>query len=337
MNLSNKEILNCLRKNDEANNNRLFRRADQVREQKVGNVVYLRAIIEFSNYCRRNCFYCGLRRGNQKLQRYRMAEEEIVTAAKLVWQMGYQTIVMQSGEDTFFDQAKITKLIERIKKETNLTITLSLGERSKEEYADWRKAGADRYLLRHETANPDLYQKLHPDSSYLHRLHCLQWLGELGYEVGAGFMVGLPSQTDADIVMDLNLLKQLGVKMAGIGPFIPHKDTPLALEKGGDLISALKAVALTRIILPDINIPATTALGALHSGGRELALECGANVIMPNGTPQAFRQFYQLYPGKICLNEEPADCVQCIDTKVKNINRTTDLVKVEVKVGDYGR
>jgi len=330
LNLSNKEILDYLKRADETSDRALHSRADQVRQQKVGNVVYLRAIIEFSNYCRKNCLYCGLRKDNQKLQRYRMSEEETVRTAKHAWKMGYQTIVMQSGEDPFFDQTKVTKIIEKIKKETNLAITLSLGERSKEDYTAWKKAGADRYLLRHETANPELYQKLHPDSSYLHRLQCLEWLRELDYEVGAGFMVGLPGQTEEDLVMDLNLLKQLDVKMAGIGPFIPHKDTPLALEKGGNLNLALRVIALTRLILPEINIPATTALGALHSEGRELALKCGANVIMPNGTPQIYRQFYQLYPGKICLNEEPADCVTCIDNKVKNLGRTTD-----VKVGDY--
>ncbi|MBS4026356.1 MAG: [FeFe] hydrogenase H-cluster radical SAM maturase HydE [Clostridia bacterium] len=325
MKLTDGEILVYLRSNDQAEVQGLFSRADQLRHKQMGKIVYLRGIIEFSNYCRKNCSYCGLRRGNKKLKRYRMTGEEILAAALQARQLGYQTVVLQSGEDPDYSGKMVAGLIREIVR-TGLTVTLSLGERSKEDYALWREAGAKRYLLRHETANPTLYQRLHPDADYCRRLACLSWLKELGYQVGAGSMVGLPGQQLEDLLADLRLLEQFDVEMAGIGPFIPHPDTPLAGEIGGTLVDTLKMVALTRLVMPGINIPATTALGSLHQRGREMGLECGANVIMPNATPAQHRLLYQLYPDKICLDESPDICRHCIEQKIIDLNRETDLV-----------
>jgi biotin synthase len=322
--LTDGEVLAYLRSNDQAEVQGLFNRADQLRHAQLGKVVYLRGIIEFSNYCRKNCTYCGLRRGNKKLKRYRMTSAEILAAAHQAHLLGYQTVVLQSGEDPYYSGKKVAGLIREIVG-TGLTVTLSLGERSKEDYAAWREAGAKRYLLRHETANLVLYQRLHPDGDYNERLKCLSWLKELGYEVGAGSMVGLPGQQPEDLLADLRLLEQVDVEMAGIGPFIPHPDTPLAGEKGGTLSDTLKMLALTRLVMPGINIPATTALGSLHPRGREMGLECGANVIMPNATPGQYRLLYQLYPDKICLDESPDICRHCIEQKILDLNRETDL------------
>jgi biotin synthase len=313
-----------LHSNDQGEMRNLFNRADQLRHEQLGKVVYLRGIIEFSNYCRKNCTYCGLRSGNKKLKRYRMTSEEILAAAHQARQLGYQTVVLQSGEDPHYSREMVAGLIKEIVR-TGLTVTLSLGERPKDDYAAWRESGAKRYLLRQETANPVLYQELHPDADYNQRIQCLRWLKELGYEVGAGSMVGLPGQKPEDLLADLKLITELEVEMAGIGPFIPHPDTPLAGATGGTLADTLKMLALARIVMPGINIPATTALGSLHHRGREIGLECGANVIMPNATPKQYRLLYQLYPEKICLDENPLDCRFCIEQKILSLNRETDL------------
>ena len=289
------EILALLEMKDPSS---LFQKADQIRKQFVGDGVYLRALIEFSNYCKNDCLYCGIRGSNAKAVRYRMTPDEIVFTARQAVQAGYKTVVLQSGEDLWFDADKMSDIIRRIK-ELDVAVTLSLGEKTREEYAAYRKAGADRYLLRIETTDKSLYEKLDPHMSWDNRVRCLEDLKELGYEVGSGSLVGLPGQTLESLAEDLLFFKSLPVDMAGIGPFIPHPDTPLALEKAeGHLELSLKIMAIMRLMLPDINIPATTAMETLHPQGRLLALQSGANVIMPNVTAENFCRNYELYPGK---------------------------------------
>ena len=305
----------------EIKKDKLYALADSIRAREKGDDVYLRGIIEFSNYCSRNCLYCGLRRDNQKLARYRMSPEDIVKRAFDIAALGIKTVVLQSGEDPYYRLKELTGVVSRIK-EFGVYVTLSIGELSTQAYRELKKAGADRYLLRHETANKELYAKLHPDGSFENRVRCLYVLKDLGYEVGAGNMVGLPGQTDDMLWEDLLFMEKLQPEMVGIGPFIPHPETPLAGAKAGTLEETLTQIALTRIILPQANIPATTALGTIHPEGRELGLKVGANVVMPNMTPQPYRPLYQLYPGKICVSEAPDTCLPCLRRRIESIGRT---------------
>ncbi|NLM45839.1 MAG: [FeFe] hydrogenase H-cluster radical SAM maturase HydE [Firmicutes bacterium] len=302
--LSKEEIIAVLLC-ESSHNDVLFRAADLVRKRHVGDAVHLRGIIEFSNYCRRHCSYCGLRCANKDLQRYRMTPDAIYQAALDAAALGYRTIVLQSGEDLFFDADTVAALVRRLKK-LGVAVTLSLGERTYEEYRLWRKAGADRYLLKHETADPVLYQKLHPDANQAGRLDCLSWLRELGYQVGSGCMVGLPGQTAEMLAADLLLLKELDVEMAGIGPFIPHPSTPLAEAAAGTAEMTLRMVALARLLLPLAHLPATTALATIDGYGRTKALSCGANVVMLNVTPLEYRSMYEIYPNKNRADSTPA-------------------------------
>ena len=299
----------------------LYRRADDVRREAVGDAVHLRGLIEFSNICRNDCLYCGIRRGNRQVQRYRMTDEELVETAKRAAALGFQTIVLQSGEDMHFDQARMCHIIEQIKR-LDVALTLSVGERDYEDYKAFRDAGADRYLMRIETTDRDLYNRLNPGMSWERRHECLLMIRDLGYELGSGIMVGLPGQTVESIADDLLYLKDIGIDMAGIGPFIPHPETPLAGEAGGTLEQALRTMAIMRILMPDINIPATTAMESLHPQGRIMALQAGANVVMPNVTEGEYRRLYELYPGKICVNDTPAHCRSCIGLKIRSIGRT---------------
>lgn len=299
----------------------LYRRADDVRREAVGDDVHLRGLIEFSNICRNDCLYCGIRRGNRQVQRYRMTDDELVETAKRAVALGFQTIVLQSGEDMHFDQARMCRIIEQIKR-MDVALTLSVGERDYEDFKAFRDAGADRYLMRIETTDRDLYHRLNPGMSWERRHECLLMIRELGYELGSGIMVGLPGQTVESIADDLLYLKDIGIDMAGIGPFIPHPETPLAGEAGGTLEQALRTMAIMRILMPDINIPATTAMESLHPQGRIMALQAGANVVMPNVTEGEYRRLYELYPGKICVNDTPAHCRSCIGLKIKSIGRT---------------
>lgn len=299
----------------------LYRRADGVRREAVGDAVHLRGLIEFSNICRNDCLYCGIRRSNRQVQRYRMTDEELVETAKRAAALGFQTIVLQSGEDMHFDQARMCHIIEQIKR-LDVALTLSVGERGYEDYKAFRDAGADRYLMRIETTDRDLYNRLNPGMSWERRHECLLMIRELGYELGSGIMVGLPGQTVESIADDLLYLKDIGIDMAGIGPFIPHPETPLAGEAGGTLEQALRTMAIMRILMPDINIPATTAMESLHPQGRIMALQAGANVVMPNVTEGEYRRLYELYPGKICVNDTPAHCRSCIGLKIRSIGRT---------------
>ena len=299
----------------------LFAAADEVRQKFVGDEVHLRGLIEFSNICKNNCLYCGLRRDNLKLKRYRMSPEEIVAlATHAVKDFGFKTIVMQSGEDLWFTPERLKPILAEIKK-LDVAITLSIGEKSFEEYKAYKNAGADRYLIRIETTDKDLYHRLDPGMNWDERKECLVNLGKLGYEVGSGIMVGLPEQTIESIADDLLFLQDMEIDMAGIGPFIPHPDTPLKDEKGRAFELSLRTMAIMRLLLPDINIPATTAMETLHPEGRIMALQCGANVIMPNVTEGEYRRLYELYPGKAALNETPLHTQTSIGARIEAIGR----------------
>lgn len=318
MNLDKKEIIRLL--SDEENQSALFEQADKVRKQYVGDEVHLRGLIEFSNICRNNCLYCGIRSGNKEAQRYRMEPEEIIATAKQAANMGLKTVVMQSGEDMYYNTDRMCHIISEIKK-FDVAITLSIGERSYEEYKAFREAGADRYLMRIETTDKDLYHKLDPNMSWQNRYDCLMMIKELGYELGSGIMVGLPNQSVESIAEDLIFLKDIEVDMSGIGPFIPHPQTPLSKEQGGSLNLALRTMAVMRLLLPDINIPATTAMETLHPQGRIMALQAGANVVMPNVNSGEYRKLYQLYPGKNNADVATVHAQSDIGQKISSIGR----------------
>ncbi len=299
----------------------LTQQADLLRAEVCGDEVHRRGLIEFSNYCGRDCHYCGLRKENKKIPRYRMTPEEIIDCAKNAKALGYGSVVLQSGEDGAFKIETLCEIVRAIKQETQLAITLSLGEKSFEDYKKLKESGADRYLLRFETSNAELFQKLRPGTTLAHRLECLEWLRELKYQVGSGCMVGIPGQTLQDLADDLLLMKKLDLDMVGVGPFIPHPETPLKDTEQGNLELVLRFVALVRLVTQNTHIPATTALGSIHPFGRERALQGGANVIMPNVTPQKYRKFYEIYPNKICITEKPSDCAGCVGSMVHSLGR----------------
>lgn len=313
------EILNWLTPdNDPAE---LFALADKVRREEVGDGVHLRGLIEFSNYCRRRCYYCGIRAGSPGVRRYRLTPEEILSCARTAVKLNYKTVVMQSGEDPYLSCRSLTGIVEKVKKETGLAVTLSVGEHSREEYKALRAAGADRFLLRFETSDRKLFSMLKPDSDYDNRFRCLAWLKEAGFQVGSGVMCGLPGQSRESMADDILLFKQLGLDMVGIGPFIASPATPMAGAVSGTLDLALRMVALTRVVTRNTHIPATTAMGSIDPQGRQKALRCGANVLMPNISPTEHRPDYQLYPGKICTNEAPEQCAGCVDAMLKSLGR----------------
>ena len=302
-------------------NEALYAAADRVRRQFVGDAVHLRALIEFSSYCARSCFYCGLRKDNRNQVRYRLTETQILEFAKKAKQYGYRTVVLQSGEDAYYTDERMARIISAIKK-LELAVTISIGEKSRESYACYRAAGADRYLLRIETTDEALYQTLHPGMSLDNRKRCLADLRNLVYEVGTGGIIGLPGQTPESIARDILFYQEIDADMIGVGPFIAHADTPLRKAANGTFEMSRKVLAILRLLLPDSNIPATTALESLHPNGRLIALTSGANVVMPNATEGAYRQWYQLYPGKICLDDTPGQCWNCMSGKVASIGRT---------------
>ena len=319
-NLTKDELVFLLNSNEQIAKD-LLKAADEVRKRFVGDEVHLRGLIEFSNICKNNCLYCGIRKDNRNATRYRMQPDEIISLAEQAKKYGFKTIVMQSGEDLFFTTERMCYIISNIKK-LDMAITLSIGEKSFEEYQAYKEAGADRYLLRIETTDKELYHRLDPGMSWENRKRCLEDLAVLGYEVGSGSMVGLPNQTISSIADDILFFKEMNIDMAGIGPFIPHKDTPLANATGRAFALSLKTMALTRLLLPDINIPATTAMEALDPNGRIIALQSGANVIMPNVTGCEYKKFYELYPGKTDINETPLHCKTDIGIKINAIGRT---------------
>ena len=300
----------------------LYQAANTVRETHVGSAVHLRGLIEFSNYCRRDCAYCGVRRSNHDIERYRLQPDDIVTIAAAAEGLGYHSVVLQSGEDLWYTCDRMVDVIQRIKATTALAITLSAGERDTATYRAWRDAGADRYLLRIETTDPSLFAELHPDDDLEERKACLYALRDLGYQLGSGVMVGLPGQTAMTLAQDVIWLHQLGAEMIGVGPFIPHPNTPLKDARGGTVEQTLRLVAVLRLVFPDAHLPATTAMGSLHPQGRERALEAGANVMMPNVTPTDVRPKYEIYPGKICLGDDAGHCRGCITGRIHALGRT---------------
>ena len=275
-----------------------------------GNKVYIRGIIEFSNYCRKSCEYCGINKSNKKVKRYRMTLEEIIEAAVYMKKCGAMTVVLQSGEDQGYDKT-VLEAVKVIHNDLDMAITLSVGEREPEVYRKFYKAGADRYLLRIETTDPLLFKRLHTDDNLIYRKNCLKVLKKIGYEVGTGIMVGLPGQSVESIADDLMYFKELNPAMVGIGPFLAHQDTSLRNHKNTDIFLTLKTLALIRLILPKSNLPATTAMGTIVADGRQQALKIGANVIMPNFTPSKYRDSYKLYDNKICISEEYGKCASC--------------------------
>lgn len=322
--LDREEIIKILE--DDNCNEELFNAADRVRKKYVGDEVHLRGLIEFSNICKRNCLYCGLRASNKNVKRYRLSPDEIIDLAKKAISYGYKTIVMQSGEDDFYTVDKMKYIISNIKK-LDVAITVSVGEKTFEEYKAYREAGADRYLIRIETTDKALYENMDPGMSHEERKRCLNDIKELGYEVGTGCLVGLPNQTLDSLADDILFFKELGADMIGIGPFIPNEDTPLKDEKGGEFTTSLKVMAITRLLMPDVNIPATTAMESLNKNGRIIALKSGANVVMPNVTEGEYRKLYALYPGKICTGDTPAHCRGCITGKITSIGRVVSDTK----------
>lgn len=284
--LNRDDIISLLALEDEEKLGVLYSLADHYRQKYVGDDVHPRGLIEFSNYCRKYCLYCGIRRGNQNAGRYRMTPDEILDNVKVAEKLGYRTVVLQSGEDLYYTADKLVCLVSKIKQLSDVAVTLSIGERPYEEYLRMYEAGADRFSIRFETSNRELYQKLHPDSNYDDRMNALKWLKEIGYQVGSGVMTGLPGQTLEDLADDILTFRDLELDMVGVGPYICHEDTPLAGNPNGTVEMTYKVVALTRIVTRYANIPATTALATLRQAdGRETALQLGANVLMPNVTP----------------------------------------------------
>lgn len=317
--MNKQEIIDIL--SDDSKNEWLFSEADRVRRENVGDKVHLRGLVEFSNICSRQCKYCGLRSNNKKIERYRMLKNEIIESVDLASKLGYKTIVLQSGEDSYYDCDKLCEIIREIKK-YDVALTLSIGEKTYDEYNAYKKAGADRYLLRIETTDEKLYKNMHPNASFENRKQCLYNLKKIGFETGTGCLVGLPNQTIESLANDILFFKELNADMVGIGPFIPHPDTPLKNLNMGNFTLALKVMALTRLNLININIPATTAMETIHPNGRLVALQSGANVVMPNVTGKNYRKKYEIYPNKACVNEDATKCRKCIEAKIKTINRT---------------
>jgi biotin synthase len=333
--LDKDELLGWLRETNTERLAELWRRADETRRSSVGDAVHLRGLVEISNHCARQCGYCGLRAGNSSLCRYRMDADEIFFAALQAVKFGYGTLVLQAGEDYEITADWMSGVIRQIKAETPLAVTLSLGERTDDELAAWREAGANRYLLRFETSDRNLFEAIHPPlgSRKCDRIAILRRLRELGFEVGSGIMVGIPGQTYESVADDIALFRELDLDMIGIGPFIPHPATPLGngskipLAVNGEQVPntelmVYKSVVLTRLVRPDANIPATTALATINKkNGRELGLQRGANVFMPNLTPLKYRRLYEIYPDKACIEETGNACNACQASRIKMIGR----------------
>lgn len=299
----------------------LFQRARETSKRYFGNKVYTRGLIEFTNYCKNDCYYCGIRKSNTQCHRYRLTKADILNCCHMGHELGFRTFVLQGGEDFFYKDDDICDIVSSIKEaHPDCAVTLSIGEKSYDSYLAYFKAGANRYLLRHETANQAHYEKLHPSyQSFDNRKRCLYDLKSIGYQVGAGFMVGSPYQTLDCLVEDLLFLKELDPAMIGIGPFIPHKDTPFKAEPAGTLEFTLYLLGILRLMFPNVLLPATTALGTIHPFGREKGILAGANVVMPNLSPVNVRKDYSLYDNKICTGDEAAECRNCLNQRMKRI------------------
>lgn len=299
----------------------LTKEAIRLRKKYYKDKVFLRGLIEYTNYCKNNCYYCGIRVENKNVERYRLSMEEVLACCKNGYELGFRTFVLQGGEDPYFTDEKMVEYIKAIRKNySDCAITLSIGEKSAQSYQKFKEAGADRYLLRHETANEEHYRKLHPEYMQLKtRKDCLFSLKKLGYQVGAGFMVGSPGQTNFCLAEDLIFLAELKPHMVGIGPFISHHETPFAVYENGSVEKTLLLLSIIRILLPKVLLPATTALGTLDPRGREKGLLAGANVVMPNLSPVLVRKKYDLYDNKICTGEEAAECNMCLKRRVESV------------------
>ncbi len=310
----------------------LFQKADRLRQENYGNEIYIRGLIELTNYCKNDCIYCGIRRSNRNAQRYRLEPEDIMECCRTGYELGFRTFVLQGGEDGWYTDEKVCQILTAIKKDyPDCAVTLSLGERSRESYQAWFDAGADRYLLRHETATPEHYAKLHPpELSLARRMECLHNLKEIGYQTGCGFMVGSPFQTAHHLAQDLLYIHELQPQMVGIGPFIPHHDTPFEKKPAGTVEDTLFYLAIIRLMLPKVLLPATTALGTIDPKGREKGVHAGANVIMPNLSPLSVRKKYMLYDNKISTGEEAAESVALLKQRMEAIG-----CQVIIGRGDY--
>ena len=321
-NITKPEIIEILSSND----TKLFEIANKVRKANKGNGVHLRGLLEFTNICKCNCKYCGLRSENKSIKRYRLSEEEIIASVNSAVNFGFKTVVLQGGEDNYYTTDRLCKIIKRIK-EFDVAITLSVGEKNFDEYKALKIAGVDRYLLRIETTDEALYKSLHPNMNLENRFKCLENIKKLGFETGTGCLVGLPNQTIESLANDILFFKEIDADMVGIGPFIPHPNTPLAGEQPDNFNLALRVMALTRILLPDINIPATTAMETLKPNGRIIALNSGANVVMPNITSIEYKKNYEIYPNKSATNDCAEKCIQDVILKIKSIGREVSTSK----------
>lgn len=345
--MANKELINLLEKNrklshsqwvellsdfDEEEKKYAAEKARNISVKHFGKSIYIRGIVEFSNICKNDCLYCGIRKSNNNVQRYRLTKDEILECCDKGYEYGFRTFVLQSGEDLFFTAEKMAEIISLIKlRHPDCAVTVSIGEKSFEEYKLMFDAGADRYLLRHETANKSHYEKLHPsEMSFDNRIRCLKDLKSIGYQVGCGMMIGSPFQTKECLADDMIFMGEFKPHMIGIGPFLPHKDTPFRNENKGSFEMTLFLLSLCRIMLPKVLLPATTALGTIDPKGRELGVLAGANVVMPNLSPLNVRKKYLLYDNKICTGDESAQCIQCMGARMRSIG-----YDIKIDRGDY--
>ena len=326
-----------LRERTEADEELSHQLARECTEKYYGRGVYTRGLIEFTNYCKNNCHYCGIQRGNKEVERYRLSKEEILSCCEEGYRLGFRTFVLQGGEDPYFTDEKIVEIVQAIKKAfPDCAVTLSIGEKSRASYEKYFLAGADRYLLRHETADKEHYQYLHPkELSWEHRMRCLQDLKDIGFQVGCGFMVGSPHQTAKTLAKDLYFIQEFQPDMCGIGPFIPQHATVFAKETAGTLQDTLFLLSLLRLIHPNMLIPATTALGTIDKRGRELGILSGANVLMPNLSPTAVRKKYLLYDNKICTGDESAQCRACLSRRMESVGAHLLVDRGDVKKITY--
>lgn len=330
--LSRSQWIELLSDFDDEDKKYAAERARAISVKRFGKNIYIRGIVEFSNICKNDCLYCGIRKSNHNVQRYRLTEDDIMECCDKGHEYGFRTFVLQSGEDNFFTAEKMSEIISRIKsRHPDCAVTVSIGEKSYDEYKMMFDAGADRYLLRHETANKTHYEKLHPsEMSFENRIKCLEDLRNIGYQVGCGMMIGSPFQTKECLADDMIFMGKFKPHMIGIGPFIPHKDTPFRNEKKGSYEMTLFLLSLCRIMLPNVLLPATTALGTIDPKGREMGVLSGANVVMPNLSPLNVRKKYLLYDNKICTGDESAQCIQCMGARMRSIG-----YDIKIDRGDY--
>ncbi len=330
--LTKDELMDLLENMTEDDRKYLIEAAHKTRVKNYGNKVFMRGLIEFTNYCKNDCMYCGIRKSNRRAERYRLSLEDILLVCEEGNRLGYKTFVLQGGEDPYFTDDRVVEIVSSIKaKYPEAAVTLSIGEKPYTSYKKYYDAGADRYLLRHETASRRLYEKLNPGMSFDNRRQCLKDLKDIGYQIGAGFMLGLPGQGIEDYVEDIMFLKELKPHMAGIGPFIPHRDTPLGRENGGTVKDTVTLLAIIRLMLPDVLLPATTALGTIDENGREQGIKAGANVVMPNLSPIQVRAKYTLYDGKLSTGDEAAECKRAIEEKINAIGFSVDMSRGDNK------